>query len=283
MIDGFGPALAVSWLNEGDGQTPAEILVHGLPSLWWAAQISPDPRIETLLQRFSRLGAYVRREEIGYGLERCLYEANPGIPCQSPYLKDEHVTDVVDLLPALDAAAGRVDHDARPVDRHVAAFVAARFNHDSGPHLTALADPEAGKSLTGMLGLLALLQWRFKTPPVFALTDWIGGLLGPMIETYHSVPTRREIEHEIGQRVRLGSLPDLYDLLENPAKRQADEQGFAGAVASFAAAEREIDGIENGEEQRLQSCRRLSRRVAATVSAAISMVVIAAALLVRLV
>jgi hypothetical protein len=281
MIDGFGPALAISWLNDGDGQTPAEILVHGLPGMWWAAQVSPDPRIETLQQRFSRLGAYVRREEIGYGLERCLYEANPGIPCQSPYLKEEHVIDVIDLLPALDAAAGRVDHGARPVDRHVAAFVAARFSHDSGPHLTALADPAAGKSLTGMLGLLALLQWRLKTPPVFALAEWVGGQLGPVIETYHGVSTRREIEQEIGQIIRQGSLPNLYDLVNNPEKRQSDERGFAVAVAAFAAAEREIDGIEKGEERRFQSCRRLGRRAAATAAAVISMVVIATALLVR--
>jgi len=283
MIDGFGPALAVSWLTGADGQTPAEILAHGLPGLWSAAQESSDPRIGVLQQRFSRLGAYVQREEIGYGLERCLYETNPGFPCQSPYLKSEHVTDVIDLLPALDAAASRADPGAKPVDRHVAAFVAARFSHDSGPHLTALADPRTGKSLAGMLGLLALLQWRLKTPPVFGLATWIGGLLGPVIETYHSVSTRKEIEHEIARTARLGSLPDLYDLVENPVKRQTDEHEFAAAVAAFAAAETEIGDIEHGGERLFHSSRRLGRRAAATASAAISMIVVAATLLVRLV
>jgi hypothetical protein len=283
MIDGFGPALAVSWLTGGDGQTPAEILAHGLPGLWSAAQNSADPRIGALQQRLSRLGTYVQREEIGYGLERCLYETNPGFPCQSPYLKSEHVTDVIDLLPALDAAASRADPGAKPVDRHVAAFVAARFSHDSGPHLTALADPRTGKSLTGMLGLLALLQWRLKTPPVFGLATWIGGLLGPVIETYHSASTRKEIEQEIAGTARLGSLPDLYDLVENPVKRQTDEHEFAAAVAAFAAAETEIDDIKYGEERLLQSSRRLGRRAAATASAAISMIVVAATLLIRLV
>jgi ADP-ribose pyrophosphatase YjhB (NUDIX family) len=132
-----------------------------------------------------------------------------------------------------------------------------------------------------MLGLLALLQWRLKTPPVFALAEWVGGQLGPVIETYHGVSTRREIEQEIGQIIRQGSLPNLYDLVNNPEKRQSDERGFAVAVAAFAAAEREIDGIEKGEERRFQSCRRLGRRAAATAAAVISMVVIATALLVR--
>ena len=283
MVDGFGPALAVSWLAGGDGQTPAEILAHGLPALWSAAQDNPDLRIGTLQQRFSRLGAYVQRAETGYGLERCLYETNPGFPCQSPHLKTEHVADVIDLLPALDAAADGADPGAKLVDRHVAAFVAARFRHDSGPHLTALADPRAGISLAGMLGLLALLQWRLRTPPVFALANWVGALLGPVIETYHSVSTRREIEQEIGRKASQGSLPALYDLVDNRAKRQSDEQGFAAAVAAFAAAKTEIDDIENGEERLLQSSRRLGRRAAATASATISMIVIAATLLVRLV
>ena len=283
MIDGFGPALAVSWLTGGDGQIPAEILAHGLPGLWSAAQESPDPRIGFLQQRFSRLGAYVQREEIGYGLERCLYETNPGFPCQSPHLKPEHVTDITDLLPALDSAASRVDPGAKPVDRHIAAFVAARFSHDSGPHLTTLADPRTGKSLAGMLGLLALLQWRLKAPPVFGLAAWIGGLLGPVIETYHSASTRKEIEQEIARTTRLGSLPDLYDLVENPVKRQTDEHEFAAAVAAFASAETEIGDIEHGEERLFQSSRQLGRRAAVTASAAISIIVVAATLLVRLV
>jgi hypothetical protein len=104
-----------------------------------------------------------------------------------------------------------------------------------------------------------------------------------VIETYHSASTRREIEQEIGRKASLGSLPDLYDLVDNPAKRQSDEQGFAAAVAAFAAAKTEIDDIENGEERLLQSSRRLGRRAAATASATISMIVIAATLLVRLV
>ncbi len=283
MIDGFGPALAVSWLTGNDVQTPAEILTHGLAGFWSAAQDSPDPRIEPLQQRFSRLGVYVQREEIGYGLERCLYEANPGFPCQSPHLKTDHVTDVIDLLPALDAAAGRADPGAKPVDRHLAAFVAARFSQDSGPHLTALADPMAGRSLTGMLGLLALLQRRLKTPPVLGLANWVGGLLGPVIETYHSASTRKEIEQEIARTARLGSLPALSDLVDNPARRQADEHEFATAVAAYAAAETEIDDIDSGEERLLQFSRRLGRRAAATASAIISMIVVAATLLVRLV
>ena len=283
MIDGFGPALAVSWLAGGDVQAPAEILIHGLAGFWSAAQDNPDPRIVTLQQRLMRLCAYVQREEIGFGLERCLYEANPGFPCQSPHLKMEHVINVADLLPALDAAAGRAEPDTKPVDRHLAAFVAARFSHDSGPFLTALADPMAGTSLAGMLGLLAMLQWRLKISPVYELAKWVGGLLGPVVETYHSASTRDEIEREISRTVRQGSLPALRDLVDNPAKRQNDKQEFASGVAVYAAAAAEIDEIEEGGERLLQLSRRLGQRAAATASAAISMIVIAVTLLVRLV
>jgi hypothetical protein len=118
---------------------------------------------------------------------------------------------------------------------------------------------------------------------VFGLATWIGSLLGPVIETYHSASTRKEIEQEIARTARRGSLPDLYDLVENPVKRQTDEHEFAAAVAAFAAAETEIDDIEHGEERLLQSSRRLGRRAAATASAAISMLVVATTLLVRLI
>ncbi len=40
---------------------------------------------------------------------------------------------------ALDGAANRVDTKNKPMDRHIAAFIAARFEEDIHPHLKAVA------------------------------------------------------------------------------------------------------------------------------------------------
>ncbi len=283
MVDGFGAALAQSWLSGDHGQIPAEILTHGLPGLWLAAQGNVDSSTAPLQQRVARLAAYLQRDEPAFGLLRCLYQANPGLSCRSPLLEGRCVVGLVDIVPALDAVAGRVAADAKPLDPHMAAFVAARFGDDGGPYLAALADCAPGRSVAAMLSVLALLQRRFRLPPVPALTDWVAKLLGPVIDSYHSASLRRELEREIAIKARAGSLSDLYEVVENPIRRRTDEESFCAAVAAFAAAGAEIEAIEKGAEQRWQSARRLGRRAAATASVAISMIVIAATLVSRLI
>ena len=234
-----------------------------------------------LQKRFSRLGVYVRRREPGYGLERCLYETNPGLPCQSPLLAKDYAADIRGLLFALDAAAEAARGDVKPLDRHITAFIASRFDHDLSNHLKALADAAEGKALIGMLGLLAVLQAHFKVPPLFGLTNWVVGLLGPAIATYHSRATRGEVEREVHNAARHGDLTELYGIIENRETRWRDTSDFAAAVTAFAAADAEIERIEGGDEALSVLSRNLGRRAAATISMATCLIVIAATLLIQ--
>ena len=150
VIEGFGPALAVAWLRDGHSETPSEAISLGLPGLWFAAQTTSKPGFGPLDRMFAQLRACLQAPGPGYGLERCLYETNPALPCQSPQLSNQYVTEVRELMPALDEAAGHASAGTRPMDRHIAAFIAARFSHDIEPHLTAIGDSREDKSLIGI-------------------------------------------------------------------------------------------------------------------------------------
>jgi hypothetical protein len=88
------------------------------------------------------------------------------------------------------------------------------------------------------------------------LASWLGGLLQPAIGTYHSRATRRAIETEIPALVRQGSLPELFDLIDNTERRTKDHVAFEEAQVKFAHAEAEIqsvigvDAIENNHALR---------------------------------
>jgi len=282
VIEGFGPALAVAWLRDGHSDTPAEAISLGLPGLWFAAQLTSKPGFGPLDRTFAQLRAYLQAPGPGYGLERCLYETNPALPCQSPHLSNLYVTEVRELMPALDDAAGHAGAGTRPMDRHIAAFIAARFSHDIEPHLTAIGESREDKSLIGILSLLALLQWRLKVPPLFGLSSAIGGMLGPAINTYHNRETRREIEREIPRLVRQGSLPELYDLIENTERRRRDRDGYAAATAEFTAAEAEIQEIEGSDVARSAASVRMGRRSAAMAAMVIALVTVSVSFLLAL-
>ncbi len=274
MPDGFGAALAVEIMRRGDMQPPIETILREYPSAWYNHPANFGPDTPFAIKSYSEIKGYLQNNDPGFGIERCLYELNPHIPCQSPLIAEDYVTRIEDLLPALDRAASRIDPKTRPVDRHIAAFIAARFGQDIDPHLKAVASPRQETSLIGMLSLLAVVQWRQKMDGLLGLSGWIGGLLGPAINTYHSRTTRRDIERELPRLVRQGSLPELFNLIDNAEKRRLDHEGYTAAKAEFASAGAEILKIEGSELQGAGGAMAKGRQAAAIVAMIVSFLII---------
>ena len=272
LPQGFGAAVAAELLRKGNMQVPTEILISDLPDMWFRKQPDYDPETSTLQKTFGELRGLVKIGDPGYGPERVLYELNPSLPCQSSILINDYVVNIQDLLPTLDNIANRSDPSTKPMDRHIAAFIATRFTMDMTPHLKALADPDPETSLIGMLSLLALLQWKLKPSPLYGLSSWVGGLLGPAINTYHSRTTRRQIEQDIPKLVRRGSLPELFDLIDNAERRKRDEAGFAEFQARFATMDMEIDKLEGRSKSGQDNMKETGEKTAATISVIIAMI-----------
>lgn len=274
MPDGFGPALAVELMRRGDVQAPVETILRELPNAWYNHTANFGPETPFAIKSFSEIRSYLQNNDPGFGVERCLYELNPSLPCQSPLVAEEYVSRIEDLLPALDRAASRTDPKTRPVDRHVAAFIAARFEQDIDPHLKAMASTRVETSLIGMLSLLAVVQWRLKLDGLLGLAGWVGGLLGPAINTYHSRSTRRDIEKDLPRLVRQGSLPELFDLIDNAEKRRLDLEGYTAAKAEFEAAEAEIQKIEGTESQGMSGAVAKGQQTAAVIALIVSFLIV---------
>ena len=217
---------------------------------------------------------YLSINEPGYGFERCLYEINPSMPCQSEFIVKDYIFNIDDLLSALDAASNHIDTNTNPMDTHIAAFIAARFEEDIHPHLKALASPTQETATVGLLSLLAFLQWKLRVNALFGLSSWVAGLLGPAINTYYSRTTRRAIEREIPRLVRKGSLPELFDLIDNAENRRTDSDGYEAAATEYAAAEYEIRDIEGTGSERQTKAERTGKQSAAVFSIVLMFIVV---------
>ncbi|MBO6519977.1 MAG: hypothetical protein JJ900_03710 [Rhodospirillales bacterium] len=272
-LDGFGPMLAMEVIRNGNVQVLTEIINREVYQFWAGDRANFLDSME-VTQMFAQLKAWLANNEPGYGLERCLYELNPGLSCQSPFIIEDGIIEIDQLLPALDRAANHSDSQAKPMDRHVAAFIAARFNEDIHPHLRALAASKESTNIIGMLSLLAFLQWKLKAEPVFGLTSWIGGLLGPAINAYHSRTTRRDLEKEIPKLVRRGSLPDMFDLIDDADKRREDQDGYADAVEEYRSCADEISDIEGSGNELQEKAEKTGQRTAATISIITTMIAV---------
>lgn len=271
--DGFGTLLATEYIRGGNHLVLLEIVNKDIHQFWLADKSTILDNLEAA-REFGQIKQWLNIKDPGYGIERCMYELNPGLPCRSEHVREECVIFIEELLPALDQAAANVDAGSRPVDRHLAAFIAARFSEDIHPHLRALASAKDATHLVGMLSLLAFLQWKMKSEPVYGLTSWVGGLLGPAINSYHSRSTRRELEKEIPKLVRRGSLPDLFDLIDNAEKRHEDESGYQDALEEYIACATEIEEIEGTDSALQQKAERTGQKTAAMISVLTTMIAV---------
>jgi len=274
--DGYGPALAVELLRRNSMQKATEVIRYSIPEIWYSAPTEKlrDEASMEFQSIFARLKTILQFEGPGFGIERCLYDLNSSLACQSPLIVEHGVINIEDLLPTLDAVADHTDKKLRPLDRHVTAFIAARFKERIEPHLSALAEPKDSSFMIGMLSLLAFLQWKLKGEPVYALTSWIGSLLGPAINTYFSRSTRHDIEKEMPRVVRQGSLPELFDLIDNAEKRRQDMFKYDEARFEYSTAETEIQEIETSKLATPEAAQEVGQKYASMTSIIITLIFI---------
>ncbi|KAF0224490.1 MAG: hypothetical protein FD176_1074 [Rhodospirillaceae bacterium] len=273
MPDGFGSALAAVMAQKGDTRLLVEIILREVPRLWFEARHSYLPDNSLMEGNFRELKGYLSQTGMGFGLERCLYELNDALPCQSPLLGEDYVVELKELLPALNAvAAKRSDPKQLPVDRHIAAFMGARARSDIDRNLTGLNDPEPSKSLVALLNMYAVFQYRLGPESLPGLTAWCGALAGPVVGAFHSRDRRKELEKELPKIIRRGSIVEIYNLLENQESRDKDHNEFAWAQAQYQAAEDEIRRVQTDMDERHDEGDRAGRQAAAVIGILIAMI-----------
>ncbi|MDA0996821.1 MAG: hypothetical protein O2944_01280 [Proteobacteria bacterium] len=279
--DGIGPVLALELIRNGTAQIPIEMINRDLHLIWLQNKPPYGDAID-ITRNFAQLKHWLTQDQPAIGLERAIYELNPGLPCQSELILGDGVFEVADLLPALDRAANNIDGKTWPMDPHISAFIASRFFEDISPHLRAISSRREDTSLVGVLSLYAFLQWKLRADPLYGLASWIGGLLGPAINSYHNRATRRELEREIPRLVRRGSLPDLFDMIDNAEKRREDQDGYAEALVEYSATAAEIRELEGAGSELAESAQRTGQKTAAMISVMATMIAVSVIFLVRL-
>jgi hypothetical protein len=271
MPDGFGAMLAMTVAEGGEVRLMVEALGREVSRAWMDTRSAYNPDNASIDHKLRAQKTFIERAAIGNGIERVLYELNESLPCQSPYVIEDYVVELRDLLPALNAVAKKSEGGASPVDRHVAAFLMARANFEIERSVSEIADPSAERSALATLNLLANLQWRMSQTGLFGLTSWVGGMMQPAINSYHSRKKRKELEREVPKLVRQGSLVELARLIDNPESRYLDNQGFQEARTEWYNAANEVKELESGRVTRDEKVAVTAQQIASLVSVSIAL------------
>lgn len=281
-LDGIGPVLISAQRKPGGVQAVTEMLRTNIASFWLSSQPKHVNRGVGLNAHLEKLGRWVGDTSPGAGIERCLYDLNPNLPCRSPITGGRWVSDPSQLLPAIDAVASAGGMGRQPIDRHIAAFLASRSHADT-TQLLGLMQPQSvdEHSAIGTLRLLAELQQSFKSKPLPGLGNWCAELLKPVIETFHHRKRRGKLLEVTMGVARSGNLPALLKLIDDPQFKKVDRRGFDKAREEYAVAEAELAAREKGDARRKGDAQRRGREAAALISAGLAVLTVGLMLLMR--
>ncbi len=176
---------------------------------------------------------FIAKEKLGLGPERCLYELNSSLPCQSPLVSKYWVTHPRDLLPALDQAVKGSKKPTEIIDTQIAGFLAMHL--DIAATILSNAAKENLDKLRLSLELYAFVQQRLKVEEVPSLTKWMAGRFDPIIRSYHSRTKRQEMKERVAAVKGSGVIAQLLILVrEADSQDSGDSVQFKKATAQYA-------------------------------------------------
>lgn len=238
--DGLGALLARRFADDAFQRDARDVLVEDLPGCQIRMTQGKGAKGAAMSRTFSRLVAIAKDAAIGNGIERCLYELNPFQPCLSPLIVGHKVMRLADLLPALEATAAG-EHKTPPLDRHIAAFIAARAETNTEDFLRALNRSDAGEQVVvGTLGLLSTADTEGGAVAYKKLARWLKPHLAPAVECFYHQKWRALAEAELPSVVQTGNITALYRFVSNGDARRRDRDGYAAACARSAKIDRQI-------------------------------------------
>lgn len=254
---GLGPFLYDAAKNREKTDIAVSLIDQGFPQK--LIDRRPDRRRATRQAiNFERLRRWITSPQAWEGVERCIYDLNPHLPCQSPLTDGKWIGSGRMLVAHLDQRAQSAANPELKLDASAAAFLAARIDAD-GYTLMALMQPDTVEEdvLLDAIRLFADEQLSLESRPLPGIARWCGKLGQRIAESVHHRPTRKELLSRIDAAVPDGNITALYKALAIDGLKDADKRGFDAAKSGWERIESEIWAIEREAERiRLHAWRR---------------------------
>lgn len=213
-IDGMGTTLAESF-RQNDNRTKQlimQIIETNLAGVYSGFhEKAHNYEIADTLWQLQNTKIMLSNNGLGLGIERVLYHINPSLPCQAKFLQPHHVNDVKSALETLDRIAAGHFKQHSLVDKHLAAFLAAKLEMTKVMRVVELgAFPDfANDNRLIMLKLLAQAQQKIGNPPLKGLAVWATEMIWPIIDKLHRKSTRETLMKEIRKAAKSGILEQV--------------------------------------------------------------------------
>lgn len=279
MPDGIGAALASAFYGVGSIPVISEVIQARLPQFWCATQAKQSPEYLQINKTFEKMRRHLDDKKAGFGIERVLYELNPKLHCLSPLVETEYVTEPGDLLRALEQVLQSRPDDLI-IDRHFAAFVAARSRFASHDWIEGLASSDIALRSVAMVQMLSRLQAGSGPRAVPNLAQRLIKQLTPAVERFRHRPHRTYIYSQLPKIAQRGNLTEMLQLIDNANERYQDSAAFNEALREYAMVQRLLEALQAEGPTRPMKAAELGGQMATVTASFLSWVVMLAAIVI---
>ncbi len=177
---------------------------------------------------------YLRKHEMGFGIERCLYELNPYLPCLSPLLEATYSVGLPSVLTALNQP-NRITGKDLENDKHLTAYICFQTDVEDAIKIKSLQRyPFFYKSIPIRLcAMFALAQQKSGIDRLNNITAWFRAALAPVLEKFNSVSLRRKVTENLDNAVATGNIEKVFQAIADSKLIGRDANGFAEAKRTY--------------------------------------------------
>ena len=229
------------------GQFVADCFNNGLLQHWLELQPAlEDYDYYKMYWNPAALAKHLRRPSLGFGIERALYDMNPGLPCQSQMITKACVLSLDILLKALDELPEDLHDRQDPIDRHISAYIASKINLEDEIRIKSIRHfPQFAKSpQLLMLALLTLAQSETKTRNLKNLCRWIVKRVAPLVDSVQGKTIRKEFQAAIAEAAKAGDIQELFSVITSPNFIRRDAFGLNEAMKEYQRYTTEIQSLQ---------------------------------------
>jgi serine/threonine protein kinase len=212
-----------------------EILDNGLIDGWIAQQH------DQTLYKFANLGwsprkirIYAKKANVGFGLERCLYELCRFLPCQSQLIDKFYTISVPTLLKSLNNLKVNFK-EVEPLDSHIAAFICRDLEVEDNIKIKQLANfPLISKMReVEVAAILSMAQKKYNVTGLENLCFWLRARLSVISDRLNSNVIRKQHEDALDEVAKQGDLYKIFFAAINENIIRKDIIGFREAKKQY--------------------------------------------------
>lgn len=203
-----------------------------------------DSQNSKLIWHIKNVTEFISMTGLGFGIERCLYELNPALPCQSPLVAADIPLTIKELIEALDARCTKSEE--YPVDRHIAAFIAHRINLSSEIRIKGLAGhPKFSNNRhIQATALLMMAQKESGIKKLKGIPCVMAKHLVSITEMLHGKTQKKEMEDNINKVAKEGNMSTLYKVVADHQFILLNQQSFDEAHRQYQQLERQLSKLK---------------------------------------